>query len=160
MESECQIRSTSVLPNELTQRSRIAEWNRSRHCEEPTGPARSGRPDDRLRDEAIQELRSTRERTGLLRFARNDGSAPLQEIKLRSAAHKATASSTMLQGFLEPAGGIKPPSHPYEGRVLSLNYAGILQSASHFSRNGTRSSFLRWRMSFSENRCPLFRDMR
>jgi hypothetical protein len=26
----------------------------SRHCEEPTGPARSGRPDDRLRDEAIQ----------------------------------------------------------------------------------------------------------
>jgi hypothetical protein len=25
----------------------------------------------------------------------------------------------------EPAGGIKPPSHPYEGRVLSLNYAGI-----------------------------------
>jgi hypothetical protein len=26
---------------------------------------------------------------------------------------------------LEPAGGIKPPSHPYEGRVLSLNYAGI-----------------------------------
>ena len=25
-----------------------------RHCEEPTGPARSGRPDDRLRDEAIQ----------------------------------------------------------------------------------------------------------
>jgi hypothetical protein len=26
----------------------------ARHCEEPTGPARSGRPDDRLRDEAIQ----------------------------------------------------------------------------------------------------------
>src|SRR5580704_6438601 len=25
-----------------------------RHCEEPTGPARSGRPDDKLRDEAIQ----------------------------------------------------------------------------------------------------------
>jgi hypothetical protein len=25
---------------------------------------------------------------------------------------------------------------------------------------GKRSSFLRWRMSFSENRCPLFRDMR
>jgi hypothetical protein len=25
-----------------------------RHCEEPTGPARSGRPDDRLHDEAIQ----------------------------------------------------------------------------------------------------------
>src|SRR5262249_3904232 len=25
-----------------------------RHCEEPTGPARSGQPDDRLRDEAIQ----------------------------------------------------------------------------------------------------------
>jgi hypothetical protein len=24
-----------------------------RHCEEPTGPARSGRPDDKLRDEAI-----------------------------------------------------------------------------------------------------------
>ena len=28
--------------------------SRNRHCEEPTGPARSGRPDDRLRDEAIQ----------------------------------------------------------------------------------------------------------
>src|SRR6185503_14011126 len=28
--------------------------SRSRHCEEPTGPARSGRPDDKLRDEAIQ----------------------------------------------------------------------------------------------------------
>jgi hypothetical protein len=26
----------------------------ARHCEEPTGPARSGRPDDKLRDEAIQ----------------------------------------------------------------------------------------------------------
>jgi len=26
------------------------------HCEEPTGPARSGRPDDRLHDEAIQNL--------------------------------------------------------------------------------------------------------
>ena len=25
-----------------------------RHCEDPTGPARSGRPDDGLRDEAIQ----------------------------------------------------------------------------------------------------------
>jgi hypothetical protein len=25
-----------------------------RHCEEPTGPARSGRPDDKLSDEAIQ----------------------------------------------------------------------------------------------------------
>jgi hypothetical protein len=28
----------------------------ARHCEKPTGPARSGRPDDRLRDEAIQVL--------------------------------------------------------------------------------------------------------
>jgi hypothetical protein len=27
----------------------------ARHCEEPTGPARSGRPDDKLRDEAIQD---------------------------------------------------------------------------------------------------------
>ena len=27
-----------------------------RHCEEPTGAARSGRPDDKLRDEAIQNL--------------------------------------------------------------------------------------------------------
>src|SRR5262249_1170597 len=27
-----------------------------RHCEEPTGPARLGRPDDRLRDEAIQTV--------------------------------------------------------------------------------------------------------
>ncbi len=27
-------------------------------CEEPTGPARSGRPDDKLRDEAIQFCRS------------------------------------------------------------------------------------------------------
>jgi hypothetical protein len=26
----------------------------NRHCEEPTGPARSGRPNDKLRDEAIQ----------------------------------------------------------------------------------------------------------
>jgi len=26
----------------------------ARHCEEPTGPARSGRPDDKLRDEAMQ----------------------------------------------------------------------------------------------------------
>jgi hypothetical protein len=37
-----------------------------RHCEEPTGPARSGRPDDRLRDEAIQSL--VAQKTGLLRF--------------------------------------------------------------------------------------------
>jgi hypothetical protein len=37
------------------------------HCEEPTGPARSGRPDDSLRDEAIQVA------WRLLRFARNDG---------------------------------------------------------------------------------------
>jgi hypothetical protein len=28
-----------------------------RHCEKPTGPARSGRPDDKLRDEAIQDPR-------------------------------------------------------------------------------------------------------
>jgi len=27
-----------------------------RHCDERTGPARSGRPDDKLRDEAIQRL--------------------------------------------------------------------------------------------------------
>ena len=39
------------------------------HCEEPTGPARSGRPDDRLR-EAIQSL--VAQKIGLLRFARND----------------------------------------------------------------------------------------
>ena len=55
---------------------------------------------------------------------------PLRGIKPRSAAYKAAASSAMLQGLrasrrkLEPAGGIKPPSHPYEGRVLSLNHAG------------------------------------
>src|SRR6202522_879090 len=30
---------------------------KSRHREEPTGPARSGRPDDKLRDEAIQTSR-------------------------------------------------------------------------------------------------------
>jgi hypothetical protein len=30
-----------------------------RHCEEPTGPARSGRPDDKLRDEAIQNVSAT-----------------------------------------------------------------------------------------------------
>ena len=35
----------------------------------PTGPARSGRPDDKLRDEAIQ---SDNIRTGLLRLARNN----------------------------------------------------------------------------------------
>jgi hypothetical protein len=29
-------------------------FSKTRHCEEPTGPARSGRPDDRLRDEAIK----------------------------------------------------------------------------------------------------------
>ncbi len=47
-----------------------------RHCEEPTGPARSGRPDDRLRDEAIQSL--VAQKTGLLHFACNDesGNAP------------------------------------------------------------------------------------
>src|SRR5215472_7101170 len=38
-----------------------------RHCEGPTGP-REARPDDRLRDEAIQSLLGP----GLLRFARND----------------------------------------------------------------------------------------
>jgi hypothetical protein len=31
-----------------------------RHCEEPTGPARSGRPDDKLRDEAIQNAWDSR----------------------------------------------------------------------------------------------------
>src|ERR1700753_781259 len=30
----------------------------SRHCEEPTGPARLGRPDDWLRDEAIHSTTS------------------------------------------------------------------------------------------------------
>jgi hypothetical protein len=40
-----------------------------RHFEEPTGPARSGRPDDRLRDEAIHM--HSRRGAGLLRFARN-----------------------------------------------------------------------------------------
>ncbi len=29
-----------------------------RHCEERTGPARVGRPDDKLRDEAIQFCRN------------------------------------------------------------------------------------------------------
>jgi hypothetical protein len=42
-----------------------------RHCEEPTGPALLGRPDDRLRDEAIQTKSATAV-SGLLRFARND----------------------------------------------------------------------------------------
>jgi hypothetical protein len=32
---------------------RKANFANSRHCEEPTGPA-IGRPDDKLRDEAIQ----------------------------------------------------------------------------------------------------------
>jgi hypothetical protein len=39
-----------------------------RHCEEPTGLA-FGEPDDRLRDEAIQDVILG---PGLLRFARND----------------------------------------------------------------------------------------
>src|SRR3979490_1090256 len=39
-----------------------------RHCEQPTGPA-LGRPDDKLRDEAIHSSCGF----GLLRFARNDG---------------------------------------------------------------------------------------
>jgi penicillin-binding protein 1C len=39
-----------------------------RHCEQSTGPARSGRPDDKLRDEAIQASANS----GLLRSARND----------------------------------------------------------------------------------------
>jgi hypothetical protein len=52
------------------------------HCEKPTGLARSGRRDDRLRDEAIQAHRHLK--TGLLRCARNDG-APAIPFRLRAA---------------------------------------------------------------------------
>jgi hypothetical protein len=62
----------------------------TRHCEEPTGPARSGRPDDRLRDEAIQLggsnlIAPTGILSGLLRFACNDGSA-IDDIRGHGAA--------------------------------------------------------------------------
>jgi hypothetical protein len=43
--------ATNKTPPNNAQRCRISF---QRHCEEPTGPAQSGRPDDRLRDEAIQ----------------------------------------------------------------------------------------------------------
>ncbi len=33
---------------------KVEQVSRTRHCEAPTGPARSGRPDNRLRAEAIQ----------------------------------------------------------------------------------------------------------
>jgi hypothetical protein len=46
------------------------------------------------------------------------------------------------QCVLVPAGGIKPPSHPYEGRVLPLNYAGsfVDENFTKFS-NGRASCF-------------------
>jgi hypothetical protein len=64
---------------------------------------------------------------------------------------------------LEPAGGIKPPSHPYERGALSLNYAGaVLQtmkidkwtgSASHPQKGGSctmpRPIFRTFTMSYS-----------
>jgi hypothetical protein len=45
----------------------------ARHCEEPTGPARSGRPDDKLRDEAIQFLDAL-DCFALLAMTKNKGS--------------------------------------------------------------------------------------
>ena len=60
-----------------TRRENNGSW--IRHCEEPTGP-REARPDDRLRDEAIQ---SRARGSGLLRFARNDSG------ELRVAAQRA-----------------------------------------------------------------------
>src|SRR5579864_1609871 len=41
------------VPRQGARRYRLSSLDFG-HCEEPTGPARSSRPDDRLRDEAIQ----------------------------------------------------------------------------------------------------------
>jgi hypothetical protein len=57
----------NIFPSFLLMRSSATPH---RHCEEPTGPARSGRPDDRLRDEAIHG--SLTLRCWIAGFARND----------------------------------------------------------------------------------------
>src|ERR1043166_8973419 len=48
-------RQAARKPKKITKRRPISAMKNpcSRHCEEPTGPAHLGRPDDRLRDEAI-----------------------------------------------------------------------------------------------------------
>jgi hypothetical protein len=68
---------------------------------------------------------------------------------------------------VEPAGGIKPASHPYEGRVLSLNYAGIrfsnenLQTDGHSASHPEGGSCTMPRpIVFGRSRCKTARSLR
>jgi arabinofuranan 3-O-arabinosyltransferase len=76
--------------------SRVSGNPDSRHCEEPTGPLRSSGPDDKLRDEAIQNLP---EQGGLPRFARND-EEPDDGMKPPNARRIALIGLTLALGYL------------------------------------------------------------
>jgi hypothetical protein len=58
-------------------------------------------------------------RPGNQRLVKNG--APSTGSNLRPIPYKGIALPLSYWSMV-PAGGIKPPSHPYEGRVLSLNY--------------------------------------
>lgn len=90
---------------------------------------------------------------------------PEEDSNLHRLPSEGSASADWATGTandpVEPAGGIKPPSHPYEGRVLSLNYAGAYsengqmdgRSASHPKKGGSctmpRPIFWTFTMSYS-----------
>src|SRR5215831_6940908 len=49
--------------------------------------------------------------------------SPMEESNPIAAVQRARPPLTE-SGKMEPPGGIRPPSRPYAGRVLSLNYGG------------------------------------
>ena len=124
---------------------------RTRHCEEPTGPARSGRPDDRLRDEAIQPiaqnwiaslaLAMTKQKRSRGAFAPEFCSTKNEKLRTRSrrmAAGGGTGSISIAPGSQKNQEGGTPtdayvqPPHP---QPSSSPLAGEARRAS----SGTRS---------------------
>jgi hypothetical protein len=97
----------------------------TRHCE-PTGPARSGRPDDRLR-EAIQEWRGAEL---LRRFApRNDAADSIRS--------KTALGSAFLSADLELTPEVREDHAAYIGTWIKLlrdDKRAIFTAASHAQR--------------------------
>src|SRR4029077_8158892 len=138
----------------------------SRHCEEPTGPARSGRPDDRLRDEAIQKglaepgflPKQPNRRTGLLRFARNDD---LAKTKGRRSADRRNCPVPRRANRCRPLFALRARARYRRARLPALRRGTCggertppLSFSPHFLGPGVIRCYLHLTCPFSPASCP------
>src|SRR6516162_3187222 len=88
-----------------------------RHCEEPTGPAQSGRPDDRLRDEAIQSGTSELD---CFADARNDEQKHSRGAKASELCDHQASSNTQPLAQKKARGAERRKTHPTNVRRANM----------------------------------------